>query len=55
MGKMKVVIVGAGIGGMACALASKQEGLDVTLLERAPKLLPVRTFILFQNNAVMDL
>ena len=31
----KVIIVGAGIGGTACALALLKHGLDVTLLEQA--------------------
>jgi salicylate hydroxylase len=40
---LKVVIVGAGIGGLACAIASRREGLDVLVLERAEKLTPVYT------------
>jgi salicylate hydroxylase len=39
---MKVIIIGSGIGGLACAIACAQEGLEVTILERAPELLPVR-------------
>ncbi|KAF0330560.1 salicylate hydroxylase [Colletotrichum asianum] len=31
---MKVVIVGAGIGGLVCAIACRREGIDVTVLER---------------------
>jgi salicylate hydroxylase len=38
---MKIVIVGAGIGGLACAIACRQEDLDVILIERAPEILPV--------------
>ncbi len=38
---MKVIIVGAGLGGLACAISCRREGLDVLLLERAPKILPV--------------
>jgi len=39
---MKVVIVGAGLGGLACALACRREGIEVDVLERAPEILPVR-------------
>lgn len=46
----KVVIIGAGIGGLACGLACRQEGLEVTILERAAKLLPVRTQSLYMNT-----
>ncbi|PNP76438.1 hypothetical protein FNYG_10224 [Fusarium nygamai] len=35
---MKVVIVGAGLGGIACGIACRRQGLDVTILERAPEL-----------------
>ena len=39
---MKVVIIGAGLGGLACAIACRREGLDVVVLERAPELQRVR-------------
>lgn len=35
---MKVVIVGAGLGGIACGIACRRQGLDVTIFERAPEL-----------------
>ena len=38
---LKVVIVGAGIGGLTCAIACRQQGLDVLVLEKAHKILPV--------------
>jgi salicylate hydroxylase len=38
---MKVVVVGAGIGGLACAIACRQQGLDVIVLERTAEILPV--------------
>lgn len=40
---MKVVIVGAGIGGLVCAISCRREGLDAVVLERAPELQPVRS------------
>jgi salicylate hydroxylase len=33
-----VIVVGAGIGGLACALALRQRGIDVEVYEQAPKL-----------------
>jgi thioredoxin reductase len=41
---LKVVIIGAGIGGLTCAIACRQENkrnLDVVVLERAKEILPV--------------
>lgn len=38
---MKVIIVGAGIGGLTCAIACRREKLDVIVLERSSVLLPV--------------
>ncbi|QGI68533.1 hypothetical protein CEK26_012494 [Fusarium fujikuroi] len=37
---MKVVIIGAGIGGLALAVACRRENLEVVVLERAPALEP---------------
>jgi salicylate hydroxylase len=36
--RMKVVIVGAGLGGLACAIACRREGIDVEILERSPEI-----------------
>src|SRR6478736_1855091 len=33
-----VIVVGAGIGGLACALALMQRGIDVAVYEQAPEL-----------------
>jgi NADPH-dependent 2,4-dienoyl-CoA reductase/sulfur reductase-like enzyme len=38
---MKVIIIGAGIGGLVCAIACRREGLSVTVLERTAALAPV--------------
>lgn len=38
---MKIIVVGAGIGGLATAIAASREGLEVTVIERAAELLPV--------------
>ncbi|KAJ5177578.1 Monooxygenase FAD-binding [Penicillium coprophilum] len=32
---MKVVVVGGGLGGLACAIACRREGIDVEILERS--------------------
>jgi salicylate hydroxylase len=39
---LRLIIVGGGIGGLACAIASRRQGLDVLVLEKAEKLTPVR-------------
>ena len=39
---LKVIIVGAGLGGLACAIACRREGLETIILEKAPKIEPVR-------------
>ncbi|KAF5650801.1 salicylate hydroxylase [Fusarium tjaetaba] len=48
---MKVVIIGAGIGGLALAIACRQENLDVVVLERAPALEPIGAGIQIPPNA----
>ena len=35
---MKVIIIGAGLGGLACAITCRQESLEVVILERAPEI-----------------
>ncbi|KAL6362182.1 hypothetical protein LRP88_04259 [Fusarium phalaenopsidis] len=48
---MKVIIIGAGIGGLVCAIACRREGLSVTVLERTPALAPVGAGIQIPPNA----
>ncbi|KAH8807753.1 putative salicylate hydroxylase [Xylogone sp. PMI_703] len=48
----KVVIVGAGIGGLSCAIACRLQGLGVEVLERAPKFEPVGAGIQIPPNAM---
>ncbi|KAK1530178.1 uncharacterized protein CCOS01_05281 [Colletotrichum costaricense] len=38
---MRVLIIGAGLGGLACAIACRREGLEVVVLERANRLVPI--------------
>lgn len=48
---MKVVIVGAGIGGLTCAIACRQQNLDVVVLERAEEFRAVGAGIQLPANA----
>ncbi|KAG0652763.1 Oosporein biosynthesis 4 [Hyphodiscus hymeniophilus] len=48
---MKVIIVGCGLGGLSCAISCLKEGLQVTILERAPEILPVGAGIQIPPNA----
>ena len=50
---MKIIIIGGGLGGLACALPCKQQGLDVTLLERAPEIIEVRRTLGSSNRKPM--
>ncbi|KAK2686280.1 hypothetical protein QWA68_014842 [Fusarium oxysporum] len=52
---MKVVVVGAGLGGIACGIACKRQGLDVTILERAPELSEIGAGIRVPVNACLAL
>jgi salicylate hydroxylase len=48
---IEVVIVGAGLGGTACAIACAQRGMQVTLLEQSPKFFPLGDGVGFGSNA----
>ncbi|KAJ5951530.1 uncharacterized protein N7479_009943 [Penicillium vulpinum] len=48
---LKVIIIGAGIGGLTCAIACRHEGLDVSILEQAPKIMMVGAGIQVPPNA----
>jgi salicylate hydroxylase len=48
---LKIVVVGAGIGGLACAIALQSQGLEVVVLERTEKLTPVGAGIQIPPNA----
>jgi salicylate hydroxylase len=39
---MHVVIVGCGLGGLACAIGCRHAGLEVTVLEQSAELAEVR-------------
>ena len=49
---LKVVIVGAGLGGLACAIACRQRGINVIVLERTPEFRPVGAGIQLPANAM---
>lgn len=51
----RVLIVGAGIGGLALAAALRHHGLSADLYERAPALAPVGAGITIQMNAMLAL
>jgi 2-polyprenyl-6-methoxyphenol hydroxylase-like FAD-dependent oxidoreductase len=42
---LSVAIIGAGIGGLVCAIACRRQGLQVTVLEQAREIKAVRSLI----------
>lgn len=52
---MRAVVVGAGIGGLAAAIALSRTGWDVTVLERAPEIEPIGAGITLWPNAMRAL
>lgn len=52
---MKAVVVGAGFGGLVAAVGLHQRGWEVTLVERAPELLPVGAGLAVAPNGLRAL
>src|SRR3954452_4658079 len=52
---MKVLIVGAGIGGLTTAIALRRIGIDATVFEQAPELREVGAGISLWPNAIKAL
>jgi 2-polyprenyl-6-methoxyphenol hydroxylase-like FAD-dependent oxidoreductase len=47
---MRIIVVGAGIGGLAAAIGLRRAGHDVTVLERSPQIAGIGAgLVLFQN------
>jgi 2-polyprenyl-6-methoxyphenol hydroxylase-like FAD-dependent oxidoreductase len=55
MNGLKAVVVGAGIGGLACAIALRAAGFDVEVYERAPTLDPLGAGICMWPNGAKAL
>jgi salicylate hydroxylase len=52
---MRVMIVGAGIGGLTAAIALREAGIDATVSERAGEIKEVGAGILLAANAISAL
>ena len=55
MSKLNIAIVGAGIGGMSCALGLSRNGFNVTVFEQAPELSEVGAGLTITPNATKGL
>jgi 2-polyprenyl-6-methoxyphenol hydroxylase-like FAD-dependent oxidoreductase len=49
----KVVVIGAGLGGLACAIACCRAGLNVEIFEKAPKIEQVRRIQLILSKTLI--
>ena len=52
---MKGIIIWAGIGGLAAAIAIRQRGISVTVVEAAPEIKAVSARIIRASNAMQIL
>ncbi|MGD3108654.1 FAD-dependent monooxygenase [Streptomyces sp. YGL11-2] len=52
---LKAIVVGAGIGGLTCALALRKVGIDVTVYERATELRAAGSGLSVMTNAITAL
>ncbi|VUC25705.1 unnamed protein product [Clonostachys rosea] len=48
---MKVIIVGAGLGGLGCAIACRRQGFDVLVIDKVTKFLRIGDSIGFGSNS----
>jgi salicylate hydroxylase len=48
---MNVAVVGAGIGGLTCAIACRRANIDVTVVEKTPELLAIGAGIHIPPNS----
>ncbi len=55
MGKKKVIVIGAGIGGLSTAVTLGRVGIDVEVHERAPELLAAGSGLSVMSNAISAL
>jgi 2-polyprenyl-6-methoxyphenol hydroxylase-like FAD-dependent oxidoreductase len=51
----RVIVIGAGIGGLSAAIALTRAGIDVEVYERVPDLAPVGAGISLWKNALVAL
>lgn len=52
---LSVAIIGAGIGGLVCAIVCRRQGLQVTVLEQAHEIKAVRPLIISIRKRTLHL